>query len=212
MKYESFMFSPFGVNTYIVWDQATREAVIVDPSMTTPEECDVVDNFIADRELKPVHLVNTHLHLDHTFGDEHVMERYSLPLEAHASDAFLGLTRQDQADRFHLPFILPPIEIGIELRNGDLLKVGQGSLRVIEVPGHSPGSIALYDSADGFVLTGDALFRGSIGRTDLPRGNHARLVGSITDRLLCLPQSTVVLPGHGPASTIGDEARYNPYL
>ena len=212
MKYHSFEFSLFGVNTYIVWDESTNRCVIVDPSMTTTEEGDVVDDFIAVNNLHPVHLINTHLHLDHTFGDEHVMDRYGLVLEANTEDAFLGATRQSQADMFHLPLDLPPVAIGKELCQGDDVIVGESCLKVIEVPGHSPGSIALYDAVGGFVITGDALFAGSIGRTDLPRGDHGQLVRSITDRLLSLPQDTVVLPGHGRPTTIQEEKRYNPYL
>ena len=102
--------------------------------------------------------------------------------------------------------------IGKELCQGDDVIVGESCLKVIEVPGHSPGSIALYDAVGGFVITGDALFAGSIGRTDLPRGDHGQLVRSITDRLLSLPQDTVVLPGHGRPTTIQEEKRYNPYL
>lgn len=212
MKYHSFEFSLFGVNTYIVWDSVTRDCAIVDPSMTTEAEAAVVDGFISDNDLHPVHLINTHLHLDHTFGDEHIMARYGLVLEAHPDDAFLGSTRQSQADMFHLPLELPPIAAGRDLRGGDAVKVGEGCFKVLEVPGHSPGSIALYDADGGFVLTGDALFAGSIGRTDLPRGNHAQLVESISSRLMTLPADTVVLPGHGPSSTVAEEQRYNPYL
>ena len=212
MNYRSFEFSLFGVNTYIVWDSATLCCAVIDPSMTTEAEASVIDSFIADNHLRPVRLINTHLHLDHTFGDEHIMSRYGLLLEAHPDDAFLGLSRQSQADRFHLPCELPPVSIGLPLRNGDSLKVGEGMLTVIEVPGHSPGSVALYDAEGGFVMTGDALFSGSIGRTDLPRGNHAQLVKSITERLLTLPPDTLVLPGHGPSTTVAEELRYNPYL
>lgn len=212
MKYRSFEFSLFGVNTYIVWDPATLDCAIVDPSMTTEAEASVIDRFITANSLRPVHLVNTHLHLDHTFGDEHIMERYGLLLEAHPDDAFLGASRQSQADMFHLPLELPPVTVGVALRGGDTVRVGDGSLEVLDVPGHSPGSIALYDSADGFVLTGDALFAGSVGRTDLPRGNHAQLIDSITRRLLTLPPDTIVLPGHGRPTTIAEEQRHNPYL
>ncbi len=212
MKLKSFEFSLFGVNTYILWDEATREAVIVDPAMTRPDECAVIDAFIEQNNLHPVRLINTHLHLDHTFGDEYVKTRYGLPLEANSGDAAFGLDRQGQARKFHLPITLPPIAIDRQLNDGDIVNVGTDSLRVLAVPGHSQGSIALYNDKDSFVITGDALFNGSIGRTDLPGGDHAQLIESITDKLLTLPPSTRVYPGHGPASTIGDEIRYNPYL
>lgn len=212
MKYQALEFSLFGVNTYILWDPATKDAVIVDPAMTNDAECDEFDNYIKSHELRPIHLINTHMHLDHTFGNEHVMQKYHLPLEAHSADGPLGLSRQSQANMFHLPMRLPALPIDKEVADGDVVKVGTDRLAVLDVPGHSPGSIALYNEKGGFVVTGDALFQGSIGRTDLPGGNHAQLISSITDKLLTLPPTTIVLPGHGPASTIGSEMRNNPYI
>lgn len=212
MNIKAFEFSLFGVNTYVVWNPETNEAAIIDPAMTNKAECEALDRFIAEKGLHPVHLINTHLHLDHTFGDEYVSARYGLPLEANEADAGLGANRQQQADKFRLPIKLPPVGINRNLREGDKVKVGTDTLAVLNVPGHSPGSIALYNDRDSFVITGDALFRGSIGRTDLTGGNHAQLIGSITDKLLTLPPYTRVYPGHGPSSTIIDEQRSNPYI
>lgn len=213
MKTARFEFNLFGVNTYIVWDPDTLEAAIIDPGMQTGEEEKALDDFIASRGLKPVHLINTHLHIDHTLGDEYVARKYNLALEAAAPDRFLGESRDGQARMFHLNLgTLAPLAIGRELADGDRISVGDGWLEVVAVPGHSPGSIALYSPSDRFVITGDALFRGSIGRTDLPGGDGDTLHRSIRSRLLSLPADTTVLPGHGPATMIATERSSNPWV
>ena len=213
MKTARFEFNLFGVNTYIVWDPDTLEAAIVDPGMQSPEECRELDSFITSHKLKPVHLINTHLHIDHTLGDDHVERQYGLSLEAAPADSFLGESRDGQARMFHLDFgELKPLRIGRELADGDTIKIGNGTLEVIAVPGHSPGSVALFSPADRFVITGDALFRGSIGRTDLPGGDGDTLRRAIRSRLLTLPADTTVLPGHGPSTMIAPERSSNPWI
>lgn len=213
MKIARFEFNLFGVNTYIVWDEATRQAAVIDPGMQTDAEALQLDEFIKAHGLNVVHLINTHLHIDHTLGNDHIINKYNLATEAHQGDATLGLARAEQARMFHLPIAAPsPLAISVSLKQGNEIAIGSGSLKVIEVPGHSQGSIALYDAKDGFVITGDALFNGSIGRTDLPGGDYATLIKAIQTQLLTLPDATVVYPGHGPATTIGDEKRQNPYI
>lgn len=213
MKIQKFEFNLFGVNTYIVWDEQSLEAAVVDPGMSTPDECEQFAAFIARERLQVTALINTHLHIDHTLGDSYVEERYGTDLMANDSDSFLGQARDGQAAMFHLRGVdISPLTIDTVVKQGDMISVGNSQLEVLEVPGHSPGSIALYSKADGFVITGDALFRGSIGRTDLPQGDHATLIRAITNRLMTLPPQTVVYPGHGPATTIAAEARSNPYL
>lgn len=207
-----FTFNAFGVNTYILIDPATRRAAIIDPGMASTADCLALSRFISDNGLIPVHLINTHLHIDHTFGDEYISSTYSLPLEAHSADAILGRQRDAQARAFGIATAPGPLEIGRPLADGDTITVGNSTLSVISVPGHSPGSIALYDPADNLVITGDALFRESIGRTDLALGDHATLLHSVKSRLLTLPPETVVYPGHGPTTTIAHEARQNPFL
>lgn len=202
----------FGVNTYIVWDPDTLEAAIVDPGMQSPEECRELDSFITSHKLKPVHLINTHLHIDHTLGDDHVERQYGLSLEAAPADSFLGESRDGQARMFHLDFgELKPLRIGRELADGDTIKIGNGTLEVIAVPGHSPGSVALFSPADRFVITGDALFRGSIGRTDFAGGNDAQMAGSLA-RLAALEGDFRIFPGHQGATTLEEERRRNPWL
>lgn len=207
----------FGVATYIVWDSEVRHAVVVDPGMMNRDEQRHFDSFISSKGLEVTHLVNTHLHIDHTLGNDYVASRYGIVTEAHPADAPLGAQRGSQAEMFRLPIARPePLVISRNLADGDRISLDTGNsdddLRVISVPGHSPGSIALYCKSAGWVIAGDALFQGSIGRTDLPGGDYATLIESIRSRLLTLPPSTVVYPGHGPATTIGAEIRGNRFL
>lgn len=212
MKVSRFIFNMFGVNCYVLWDPDTREAAIVDPGMADRAECDALDDFLTRNRLHATQLIDTHMHLDHIFGNLYVKERYGLPVRAAKADEFLGLTLNDQAARFRLPVKAEDHGIDMELKDGDVLHVGGEELRVLAVPGHSPGSIALYAPGSGFVITGDALFAGSIGRTDLPGGDFATLIGSIREKLMKLPPETVVLPGHGDETTIGRELKSNPYI
>lgn len=202
----------FGINTYVVYDPESNEAAIIDPGMSRQEEFDAMEKFILRENLTVTHLINTHLHIDHAIADKWVMEKYGVPVEAHEEDKTLGLILNQQAQRFGIRGIDAKVEVGKTLKDGDEVKIGNGSLKVFHVPGHSPGSIALYDKEDGWVIVGDTLFDGSIGRTDLMGGDHAQLIRAITDKLLSLPADTVVYPGHGPATTIARETASNPYL
>ena len=202
----------FGINTYVVYDPEEKEAAIIDPGMSRKQEFDALENFIGREGLKVTHLINTHLHIDHAIADNWVKAKYGVPVEAHADDAMLGERIKQQAQMFGVQAEDVAVEIDRPLKEGDIIKIGSGELKVVHVPGHSPGSICLYDEADGFVIVGDALFQGSIGRTDLPGGNHRQLVDAIKNKLLTLPKETMVLSGHGYATTIGREWESNPYL
>ncbi len=207
----------FGVATYVVWDSEVRHAVVVDPGMMNRDEQRHFSDFISSKGLEVTNLVNTHFHIDHTLGNDYVASQYGVVTEAHPADAPLGMQRGAQAAMFRLPIARPePLMITRELADGDTISLDTGNpdddLRVIAVPGHSPGSIALYCKSAGWVISGDALFQGSIGRTDLPGGDYATLIGSIRSRLLTLPPSTVVYPGHGPATTIAAELSGNRFL
>ncbi len=213
LRYKSFEFNLFGVNTYIIWDEDTLDAAIIDPGMSNASEESEIARFIADRKLKPAMLINTHLHVDHAMGDAWVEKKYGLSLCAGAEDEFLGRSLDDQLRLFHLqPGPFEPLELGRELHDGDTLTLGHTTLEVIAVPGHSPGSIALYSPADRLVITGDTLFRGSIGRSDLPGGDGDTLRRSIRSKLLTLPADTIVLPGHGPSTMIAGERNSNPWI
>lgn len=213
MKIASIEVNLFGERTYIVWDEKTLEAAVIDPGMSDEREQRAFDLFIEKNKLKITHLLYTHLHIDHTLGHEHVTEKYGVKSEANVGDAMLGQNRAQQSAMFHLRIPTPkPLEIDKKLTDGQKIYLGEDYLEVIEVPGHSQGSVAYYSPQSHFVITGDALFRGSIGRTDLPGGNQGQLINSIRTKLLTLPPHTVVYPGHGPATTIEAEMQSNPFL
>lgn len=212
MEIKQFEFNIFGVNTYVTWDTSSRAAAVIDPGMTNRAETKEIADFIAENELSVTHLINTHMHIDHSFGVEFIRNSYGVGLEAHPDDAFLATRLNEQAKMFHLPLSVDALTIDRELHEGDTIQFGDDSLKVLHVPGHSPGSIVLYNEKAGFVITGDVLFNGSIGRTDLPGGNHGVLLEGIADKLMTLPLSTVVYPGHGPSTTIGREIQFNPFL
>lgn len=212
LKIAKFTFYMFGINTYVVYDPVSHEAAVIDPGMSRQEEFDAMEKFIVRENLKVTHLINTHLHVDHAIADGWVCEKYGVPVEAHGDDATLGAIIPQQAQRFGIREGARRVEIGHQLKEGDVIKIGGGELKVLHVPGHSPGSIALYDEADRFVIVGDTLFEGSIGRTDLMGGSHSQLVDAINKKLMSLPEDVVVFPGHGDSTTIGRERQMNPYL
>lgn len=212
MKLVKFGFSLFGINTYVVVDEATKKCAVVDPGMIEPEEENALVNYIERNGLTVTHVINTHLHVDHAVGDKFVADKFKVPVLGHKSDETLGARMQQQAMMFGMQEKLDAVSLTSYLEDGDKVKVGDGELDVLHVPGHSPGSIALYDPEGKYVIVGDALFDGSIGRTDLPGGDFGTLINSIKSKLLTLPDDTTVYPGHGSATTIGKEKNYNPYL
>lgn len=203
-------FNPFQVNTYLVISDG--EVMIVDPGMLQPQEAQSLFNYIKNHSLSVSQIVNTHLHLDHIFGNQAAAEEYGQTPKANPADFPLGYSLAEQARSFGLPDdMLRQPEKFDELTDNEMLTVGSLKIRVIAVPGHSPGGIALYCEQEKWVITGDSLFQSSIGRTDLPGGNHQLLVSSVRSRLLSLPPQTKVYPGHGPSTTIAAELN-NPYL
>lgn len=212
MEIRKFEFNPFPVNTYLLWDEESKEAVIIDAGCYFPEEREELKNFIQLHRLQIKHLIATHLHLDHNFGNPFVSHTFQVPLEAHSGDEFLLLSMKEQAQMFGMPLPDPPIPIGNKLNEGDTVVFGQQRLDAIHVPGHSPGSLVFYHPEAGIAFVGDVLFKSSIGRTDLPGGNYQQLISGIQNKLLTLPDTTIVYPGHGTATTIGDEKMNNPYL
>lgn len=212
MEIAKFEFSLFGINTYVVSDPATGKCAIVDPGMINKQEEDAISGYIKRKSLTPLYIIATHLHIDHAAGIASLKKMYDIPLLAHKADEFLGTRIEDQARMFGIYEKVQDVRIDRYIEAGDIIKIGEGVLKVIHVPGHSPGSVALYDEKDGFVITGDALFRSSVGRADLPGGDMPTLINAIKEQLMPLPDITVVYPGHGPATTIGLERLANPYL
>ncbi len=211
MKVHIFPLNPWQVNTYILYDD-TGECVIIDPGCFTEEEQEQLAGFITENKLDPVRLLHTHLHLDHVFGTRFMAEKYGLKPEAHSDDEFLiGITK-DYAEQFGVTMEENPPGLGNYLNEGDEIKFGNTVLKVIHVPGHSPGGVTFYNKEDGILIAGDVLFRESIGRTDLPGGDYDTLISNIKSKLLTLPDETVVYPGHGPSTTVGYEKSSNPFL
>lgn len=210
LKIKSFAFSPIQENTYILFNEF-KECIIIDPGCYFEEEKELLKNYITQNELKPVMLLNTHCHLDHVFGNKMVAETYRLKLQLHENEKVVLSYAPTSGLMYNLPFDNYQGEF-VLLKEGDKIILGQDELLVIEAPGHSPGSICFYCAKQNFMIGGDVLFRGSIGRTDLPMGNHTALISNIKNKLLVLPEQTVVYSGHGEPTNIGEEKRSNPYL
>lgn len=208
---KKLVFNPFGENTYIVWDKS-KEAAIIDPGMMSDYENSAVLKFVTDNQLNLRHLINTHAHIDHIAGNGFIKRTFGLESECNKADEYLAKHVCEQAQMFGLRYNGNPLSIDIHLNDNDTIKIGDESLSVIYVPGHTKGHIALYSQQSDCVFTGDALFRQSIGRTDLPGGDYATLIRSITGRLMNLPETTTIYPGHGENSTIGFEKTNNPYI
>lgn len=212
MEVIKFEFNYFGENTYIIWDSASHAAAIIDPGMIKQSECDTVDAFIASNNLSLKQILLTHAHLDHTFGVERIKEKYQVEVYAHKLDMPLAAIRQQQATMFHLPIKLQPLEIDKFVADGDEFTLGSETINVIHTPGHTQGGVCYYLPQSQMLFTGDTLFCGSIGRTDLPGGNHQQLINAVTSKIITLPPNTIVYPGHGPSTTIEREATANPYI
>lgn len=211
-KIKQFVYNPFEENTYLLIDEATKDTIIVDPGMYTEADLRAFDEYVAAHSLHITQIVNTHMHIDHCFGENYVKDKYSVKTAANTGDAQNAANPSGQAARFGIRRPMESVTIDIPLNDGDTISCGKSRLTVLHTPGHTQGGIALYCKTQNIVLTGDTLFRGSIGRTDLDGGNPQQLVDSIRNKLLTLPDHTAVLPGHGPSTTIAAEKELNPYL
>lgn len=207
---KQFTFNPLQENTYIVYNEHGH-CIIVDPGCYFPEECNEMKNYIEQQQLSPKTLLNTHCHLDHIFGNAFIHERYGLPLHLHRNEKTVLEHGPATGKMYGLPFINYSGEL-IYIDEKDTITLGEESLRILFTPGHSPGSLSFYNAEHKFVLSGDVLFRESIGRTDLPGGNFETLIDSIQTMLWPLPDDVVVYSGHGPETTIGYEKAANPFL
>ena len=210
LKIKSFVFSPIQENTYILYNEF-NDCVIIDPGCYYPQEQDELNAFITKSNLKPVMLLNTHCHLDHVFGNKFVSDVYGLTLQLHQKEKKLLDYAPTSGLLYNLPFDNYTGDF-IYLKEGDTVVLGEDELKVIEAPGHSPGHICFYCAKQNFIISGDVLFNRSIGRTDLPGGDHETLLKNIREKLFVLPNETKVYSGHGPETTIGDEKKYNPFL
>ncbi|MCD8166163.1 MAG: MBL fold metallo-hydrolase [Bacteroides sp.] len=211
MRIKKFEFNMFPVNCYVVWDE-TGEAVIIDPGCFYEEEKQTLKNFIKNNNLTVKHLLNTHLHLDHIFGNPFLLKEFGLSAEAHKADEFWLESAPQQSRMFGFHLKEAPVPLGNYLYDGDTITFGHTTLEAIHVPGHSPGSLVFYCKEENCMFSGDVLFQGSIGRADLAGGNFDELIENICSRLFSLPGETVVYPGHGAPTTIGIEKVENPFF
>lgn len=212
MKIKTFEFNPLGVNTYVLYDN-TSECIIIDAACIFPEENEALLNFVKENNLTVKRLINTHLHFDHLFGVNLIAEHFNLKLEAHQADLFLldNLQEQLQMFGFNTDRNFKP-EIGSFLTETDVITFGEQELKIIHIPGHSPGSLVFYNEKENIAIVGDVIFNGSIGRTDLLGGDFDLLIDGIQSKLFLLPNETALYPGHGPETTIGKEKKYNPFV
>jgi len=210
LQIKSFVFSPIQENTYLLHNEL-KECIIIDPGCYFDDEKNTLQDFITKSGLKPKMLLNTHCHLDHVFGNKFVSETYGLTLHLHEKEKQVLSFAPASGLMYNMPFDNYSGEF-ILLKEGDKIVLGTDELEVIEAPGHSPGSICFYCKKQQFIIGGDVLFQRSIGRSDLPGGNHQTLLNSIRQKLFVLPDETKVYSGHGDPTSIGEEKLYNPFL
>src|SRR5690348_4233399 len=203
-------FNAVQENTYLLFNEK-KSCIIIDPGFYTDEEKQELDGFIKTNHLAPKLLLNTHCHLDHVFGNKYIGEAYTLTLHIHKNEEPVLQMAPASGLMFNLPFDNYTGE-KIFLKEGDIVHLDTDELKVIEAPGHSPGSICFYCEKQKFLIGGDVLFKNSIGRPDLPGGNHETLVKNIKEKLFGLPDDVTVYPGHGPATTVGEEKKFNPWI
>ena len=210
MKIERFVFNPIQENTYVLWD-ATGECVVVDAGNFSAREDRILSDFIAQKGLRPVAAINTHGHFDHTLGVRYVKETYGVPFMLSGKDAFLLSNAATSASIFGVPAgEMPAADVDIDAQQE--VRFGDTVLRIIAVPGHTPGHVALYEPQSKSLFTGDTLFRESIGRTDLPGGDYSWIMRSILENILPLGDEVKIYPGHGESSDLGHESMYNPFV
>jgi hydroxyacylglutathione hydrolase len=207
---QRFTFNPVQENTYVLRNDKDA-CCIIDPGCYFDNERRTLQKFIEDQKLIPKLLLNTHCHLDHVFGNKFIFDTYQLPLHLHEKEKQVLDYAPTSGLNWGMPFENYRGEL-IFLKEGDIIKLDEDELSVLDTPGHSPGSVCFYCGAQKFLIGGDVLFRQSIGRTDLPGGDHAALLKSIREKLLVLPDDVIVYPGHGEPTTIGFEKKNNPFL
>ena len=207
---KQFTFSPVQENTYVVYNE-DLEACIIDPGCYYQNERNQLKELIITAGLHPKYLLNTHCHLDHVFGNKFIHDTYGLNLHLHPNEEKVLAFAPTSGEMWGLPFenYKGPL---VFLTEHDTITLGKDIFQILLTPGHSPGSMCFYHQEQGILIGGDVLFRESIGRTDLPGGDHETLLNSIRQKLFTLPDEVVVYPGHGPATTIGYEKVNNPFL
>lgn len=212
MRVRQFVFNHFQTNCYLLWDDETKACAVVDPCATAMYEDERLAQFVREQGLNVERILLTHAHVDHIAGLRQACERYKLPVTLHRDG--VKLLKQAEAYGAMMGFDVTAMDdlSCVYIEDNEMLKIGGCEVECRYVPGHCPGSMAYVMHAEEMVLTGDALFCGSIGRTDLPGGDYTLLIDKIRNRIMVLPDDYQVLPGHGECSTVGDERRYNGFL
>ncbi len=210
LQVKTFTFNPFQENTYVLYNEK-NECCIIDPGCYFSNEKEQLKDFIEQQKLNPIYLLNTHCHLDHVFGNKFVHQTWNLPLYMNEMDVPVLEQAAVSGAYYNLPFDNYSAEKYF-LSEGNVVRLGNDELKVFFTPGHAPGHICFYCEKQKFIISGDVLFRLSIGRTDLPGGDYNTLIQSIREKLFILPDDVKAYPGHGEATTIGYEKRNNPFL
>lgn len=207
---QPFTFNPVQENSYVLYNEK-KDCCIIDPGCYFPAEEEELKGFIEANGLKPVLLLNTHCHLDHIFGNYFVHKTYGLNLHLHKSEKAVLDFGPESGRLWQLPFKNYDGELKF-IEEGEVMRIGDDELHILFTPGHSPGSISFYSKENKFIISGDVLFQGSVGRTDLPGGSFETLEESIKLKLYTLPEDVIVYSGHGESTTIGDEMKTNPFV
>jgi hydroxyacylglutathione hydrolase len=205
-----FSFNPVEENTYVLYNEK-KQCCIIDPGCYFPGEKEKLKEFIEKNDLEPALLLNTHCHLDHVFGNKFVHDTWGLQLHIHEKEKPMLDLAPASGQMWQLAFDNYKGEL-VYIKENSVINIDNDVLEIRFTPGHSPGHVCFYNEADGFAISGDVLFNGSIGRTDLPGGDFDTLINSIQTQLFTLPHDTKIYPGHGPMTTIGFEKMNNPFV
>tara|TARA_B100001939_G_C16919327_1_gene608525 strand:+ start:688 stop:1332 length:645 start_codon:yes stop_codon:yes gene_type:complete len=212
MKIKTFTFNPFAENTYVVYDEETKDCIIIDPGCYDSSEEKILFNFISSKKLVPKRLINTHCHIDHIFGNNFVMKNWNIKLFTHKKEEELLNQSENIAKSYGFENYQPSPKADSFIDENDNIELGKEQFKIFFTPGHSPGHICLYNKKNNFLISGDVIFMNSIGRTDLPGGNHKTLIESINTKIINLPDETTIYCGHGPSTTLVNEKINNPFL
>lgn len=210
LNVQPFTFNPVQENTYVLFNES-GQCCIIDPGCYFPAEEKALADFIEQNKLTPVFLLNTHCHLDHIFGNRFVHQKWNLTLHISKQEKPVLDLGPATGERWQLPFENYDGDFTY-IDEGDTIKLGADELHILFTPGHSPGSLSFYSKENKFIISGDVLFQGSVGRTDLPGADFNLLEESIKTKLYTLPEDVIVYPGHGDSTTIGDEMKTNPFV
>ncbi|WP_418124825.1 MBL fold metallo-hydrolase [Chryseobacterium sp. PTM-20240506] len=210
LKIQAFVFNFASENTYILYNEH-KNAWLIDPGNMNEQETNLISNFIKDNDLKIQKILLTHAHIDHVFGLQWAYDTFNLPVHMHQQDQEILDMLQMSGMRFGIN--IDPVKVEVQyINDGDELDFDGEKFKIYHVPGHSPGSIVFHNEKQKFMISGDVLFEGSIGRTDLYKGNYEQLINGIKTKLFILDDETQVFSGHGNPTTIGFEKQYNPFL